>query len=127
MRYPDYLRTALLLGLAGAATPVVAQETDDDEAETKTIAEVTENSERFDGLFTLYRDRETGQSYLEIGVDQLDREYLYIAVSTDGVVQGGHFRGNYRDNRVLSLSRHFDRIEIRSENTAFYFDPDSPL
>jgi len=128
MRYPDYLRTALLLCLAGAATSIVAQETDDDdEAATKTIAELTENSERFDGLFTLYRDRETGQSYLEIGVAQLDQEYLYIAVSTDGVVQGGHFRGSYRDNRVLSLSRHFDRIEIRSENTAFYFDPDSPL
>jgi hypothetical protein len=74
MRYPDYLRTALLLGLAGAATPIVAQEAgDDDEAAAETIAELTENSERFDGLFTLYRDRETGQSYLEIGVAQLDQ------------------------------------------------------
>jgi len=128
MRYPDYLKAALLVALAAVITPVVAQEADEDtEAEAKTIAELTENSERFEGLFTLYRDRETGQSYLEIGVDQLQQEYLYIAVSTDGVVQGGHFRGNYRDNRVLSLSRHFDRIEIRSENTAFYFDPDSPL
>ncbi len=128
MKYADQLPTALLLSIAVFASPLAAQEADEeDETDTKTIAETTENSDRFDGLFTLYRDRDTGQSYLEIGAEQLDREYIYMAVSTDGVVQGGHFRGNYRDNRVLSLTRHFDRIEIRSENTAFYFDPDSPL
>ena len=128
MKYADHLPTALLLSIAALSSPLAAQEADEeDETDTKTIAETTENSDRFDGLFTLYRDRDTGQSYLEIGAEQLDREYIYMAVSTDGVVQGGHFRGNYRDNRVLSLTRHFDRIEIRSENTAFYFDPDSPL
>ncbi|MEE8248597.1 MAG: zinc-dependent metalloprotease [Gammaproteobacteria bacterium] len=128
MKYADQLPTALLLSIAALSSPLAAQEADEDaETENKTIAETTENSDRFDGLFTLYRDRDTGQSYLEIGAEQLNREYIYMAVSTDGVVQGGHFRGNYRDNRVLSLTRHFDRIEIRSENTAFYFDPDSPL
>ncbi|MEE8236876.1 MAG: hypothetical protein V3S67_01065, partial [Gammaproteobacteria bacterium] len=128
MKYADQLPTALLLSIAALSSPLAAQEADEDaETENKTIAETTENSDRFDGLFTLYRDRDTGQSYLEIGAEQLDREYIYMAVSTDGVVQGDHFRGNYRDNRVLSLTRHFDRIEIRSENTAFYFDPDSPL
>ncbi len=128
MKYADQLPTALLLSIAALSSPLAAQEADEeDETDTKTIGETTENSDRFDGLFTLYRDRNTGQSYLEIGAEQLNREYIYMAVSTDGVVQGGHFRGNYRDNRVLSLTRHFDRIEIRSENTAFYFDPDSPL
>ena len=128
MKYADHLSTALMLSIIGISSSIVAQEADEDaETETKTIAEIIENSDRFDGLFTLYRDRDTGESYLEIGSDQLDQEYIYIAVSTDGVVQGGHFRGNYRDNRVLSLTRHFDRIEIRSENTAFYFNPDSPL
>lgn len=128
MKYADHLPTALLLSIIGISSSIIAQEADEDaETETKTIAEIVENSDRFDGLFTLYRDRDTGESYLEIGSDQLDQEYIYIAVSTDGVVQGGHFRGNYRDNRVLSLTRHFDRIEIRSENTAFYFNPDSPL
>jgi hypothetical protein len=131
MKNPEYLPTALLLGITGISGPLVAQEADeadeDDETEIETIAEITEDSDRFDGLFTMYRDRNTGESYLEIGTEQLDQDYIYIAVSTDGVVQGGHFRGNYRDNRVLSLTRHFDKIEIRSENTAFYFDPDSPL
>ena len=98
MKYADQLPTALLLSIAALSSPLAAQEADEeDETENKTIAEITENSDRFDGLFTLYRDRDSGQSYLEIGAEQLDREYIYMAVSTDGVVQGGHFRGNYRD------------------------------
>ena len=109
--------------------PVFAQEADeaDDTDAIKTIAESTENSDRFDGLFAFYRDRDTGETLMEIAREQLNREFIYVAVSTDGVVEGGHFRGRYRDNRILSLTRHFDRIEMRSENTAFYFDPESPL
>jgi len=102
-----------------------ASETEEDE--TKTIAELTENSDRLDGLFTLYRDRDTGVVHIAIEREQLDKEYIYLAVTTDGVVQANHFRGAYRDNRVISLQRHFNRIELRSENTAYYFDPDSPL
>ena len=128
MNYRDFLFNALLLCFFNASGPLIAQESDEEaEDETQTIAEITENSDRHEGLFTLYRDRETGKTYLELAANQLDREYIYIAVSTDGVVQGGHFRGNYRDNRVVSVTRHFDRIELRSENTAFYFNPDSPL
>jgi hypothetical protein len=97
------------------------------EEKAETIASLTENSERFDGLFTLYRDRDTGAIHMAIDADQLDREYIYLAVTADGVVQANQYRGSYRDNRVISLRRHFDRIELRSENTAYYFDPDSPL
>ena len=112
------------------AMPAPAQEADgeaDEEEDRRTIAELTENSDRHDGLFTLYRDRETGETHLAVTPEQLDREYIYVSVSTDGVVEGGTFRGNYRENRVLSVRRHFDRIEIRAENSAFHFDPDSPL
>ncbi|GIT14276.1 MAG: hypothetical protein CM1200mP36_00320 [Gammaproteobacteria bacterium] len=130
MKHP--LRTLLTLGvltlvIAQLALPQEPDEADEENRATKTIAETTENSDRFEGLFTIYRDRDSGAPHMEISPEQLDREYIYVAVSTDGVVQGGHFRGRYRDNRILSLARHFDRIEIRAKNTAFYFDPESPL
>jgi hypothetical protein len=95
--------------------------------EPKTIAELTENSDRHDGLFTVYRDRRNGQVHLALRPDQLDREYIYTAITSDGVVAANHFRGNFRENRIIRLTRHFDRIELRAENTAFYFDPASPL
>jgi len=99
-----------------------------DEADSpKTIAELTAESDRFEGLFTLFRDRDSGEARLLIKADQLGREYIYFAVSMDGVPQGGHFRGNFRSNRMISLNRRFDRVEFRFENTAFYFDPASPL
>ena len=47
---------ALLLSSAAISIPLGAQEDDEDD-ETETIAETTENSDRFDGFFTLYRDR----------------------------------------------------------------------
>ena len=128
MHDPFRLSIALCLTLLLWFTPAFAQEADDDEADDdKTIAELTENSDRYDGLFTLYRDRDTGETHMAIMPGQLDREYIYFAVSTDGVVEGGHFCGNYRDNRVVSIGRHFDRIEIRAENAAFYFNPENPL
>jgi hypothetical protein len=93
----------------------------------KSIAELTENADRHEGLFTVYRDRESGAVHLALRPEQLDREYIYTAVTVDGIVDARHFRGNYRDNRIIRLARHFDRIELRAENTAFYFDPGSPL
>ncbi len=117
----------VLFFLLITALSVSSQETDESTDIPETIAEVTENSDRISGLFTLYRDKKTGTTHMEIAPTQLNREYIYVAVSTDGVVEGGHFRGRYRDNRILSLTRYFDKIEIRSQNTAFYFDPESPL
>ncbi len=115
-----------LMSLA-LATPGNAQDSDADEDGPQTIAEITADSDRFEGLFTLFRDRESGETHLLIRPEQLDREYIYFAVSTNGVRQGGHFRGNFRDNRIISISRHYDRIEFHYENTSFYFDPEHPL
>ena len=67
MKYRHSLLIAPLLCLFNVSGSLIAQESDEDaEDETKTIAEITENSDRHEGLFTLYRDRETGKTYLEL-------------------------------------------------------------
>lgn len=122
-------RFVLVLAAVFLAVPVMAQDPSEEESgnEQKTIAEITEDSDRIDGLFTLYRDRKTGALHMAVEAEQLGEELIYLAATDDGVVAAGHFRGNYRDNRVVSLERYFDRLELRSRNTAFYFDPESPL
>ena len=95
--------------------------------EAKSIAAITAASERIDGFFTLFRKRADGSVHMLVREDQLEQEFIYTVVAQDGVVQGGHFRGQYRDNKVLVLRRHFDRIEFVETNTGFYFDPASPL
>ena len=126
-------RALAALSLAIAMTHGVpaawsAEGAQDAEAKPKTIAELVADSDRKDGLFTLFRDRKTGQVRMLIGKDQLDKEFVYFAQASNGVPQVGFiFRGAYLVNDVVTVRRHFDRIEFVAENTRFYFDPDSPL
>jgi len=95
--------------------------------EKKSIDEIAAASERLDGFFTILRKRSDGSVHMLVREDQLGQEFIHTVIAQDGVVQGGHFRGQYRDNKVLVLRRHFDRIEFVENNTSFYFDPASPL
>ena len=55
----------ILLALASVilSTPISAQENgaEEEEDSPRTIADITAESDRFDGLFTLFRDRESGE------------------------------------------------------------------
>jgi hypothetical protein len=99
------------------------------EDEQKTIEEVLEDSDRIDGLFTLYRDRNTGDLRMLLSEDQLDKTYLYFFYTENGVPAAGHFRGAFGDNqaKVFHVSRFFDRIEFIVENSNFWFDSDTAI
>jgi hypothetical protein len=86
-----------------------------------------EKSVAFEGLFTVYQDTTNGSAKLAISEDQLDKEYIYFGLSEDGVLEAGHFRGAYRDNKVFKIQRYFDRIEFVALNTNYFFDDESPL
>jgi hypothetical protein len=93
----------------------------------KTIAELTKDSDRIDGLFTFFRHPDTGKVHWLIAPSQIDREYIYTAAYRDGVREVGQFRGRFAGNQIVSLRRHYDRVEFVAENTGFYFDPDNAL
>lgn len=98
-----------------------------DKPEKASFSDSIKGSDLHDGLIRVYRHRDTGEVQLGIRPEQLDQQFIYVTMTSDGVVEGGHFRGQYRENTVLTLRRHFDRIEFVKENTNFYFNPDSPL
>ncbi|MGD8976460.1 MAG: zinc-dependent metalloprotease [Gammaproteobacteria bacterium] len=105
-----------------AATP-----SGDAEAEA-TIGSLTENSDRFEGLFDLFVDRDTGEVRMLIEPEDLEHEYLYVATTQDAPLESGRFRGRYEGtDAILAIRRHFKQIEFVKENVNFYFDPDSPL
>jgi len=97
------------------------------EDEAVSYASVVEKSEHFEGFFDVYRDKESGETYLAIKPGQIDQEFIYNSVVVDGVVEGGAFRGAFADNKIISIRRHFKRIEFVNDNTAFYFDPNNTL
>ncbi len=84
-------------------------------------------SKAIEGLFTVYQDTTDASTKMLIREDQIGKEFIYWGHTVDGVPQVGHFRGNYRDNKIFSIQRYFDRIEFVVENTAFYFDEDNPI
>jgi len=93
----------------------------------KTLEEVVEKFEAIDGFFKMYRDKKTGDLYMELTEDQLDKEFIYFSQIVDGPGAGGTFRGAYRGTKVIKFSKHFQNIEITEQNANFYFDPDNAL
>jgi hypothetical protein len=93
----------------------------------KKISAVTKGAEVFEGLFDMYRDTITGESWMAIPIEAFSSEYIYFSQVEDGVLQTGNFRGSYGGSKVISFRRAYNSIEIIGENTSYYFDPESPL
>ncbi len=125
------MTTALVAGglfFAGAAG---AQDEDagdkDDDKSPPTIEEKTKDFEKAEGLFTFYTDPKSGDVYMEVAESQLDDEFIAFSYSENGVLEAGTFRGAYRDNRVISINRHYEKLEFIEENTAYYFDENNAI
>lgn len=99
----------------------------DKPAPAKTIAELTKSSTKFAGLFTLYQDTVTGALQMVVRKDQVGKEFIYFSVTDEGALPAGQFRGAFGPNTVFAVRKTFNKIEFVTQNTAFYFDPASPL
>lgn len=102
------------------------KETRDKDA-TKSIDEVVKKCKKYDGLFTIYQDSTNGKIYILVNKNQLDKEYIQFTQVMDGPVDFYAMRGAYRPSKVFKISRYFDKIEFRLENTSYYFDPNNPI
>jgi len=90
-------------------------------------AEKIKNADVYEGLFTLYRDPDKGNVYIEISEDQLNKEYIHFSYIENGVSDAGFFRGNFRGSKVFKIEKYYNRIEFIQENTTYYFDEESTL
>ncbi|MCH8501317.1 MAG: zinc-dependent metalloprotease [Aliidiomarina sp.] len=112
-------------------TPLVyaeeAKENGEKKEEEKSYSDLIKDLDAHEGLFNLYQDPKTGKMQFSIADEQLDKPFLYFATTVDGVVEAGHFRGNYRETKVVEFRRYFDRIDIVVLNNNFHFDEDSAL
>ncbi|WP_241974317.1 zinc-dependent metalloprotease [Aliidiomarina minuta] len=115
---------ATLLALSLGTAPALADENGD---EDKTYADHVAELIASEGIFNFYRDDESGKTMLSISEEQLDTPFIYHAQTMDGVVEAGHFRGNYRQTRLLEFRRHYDRIDVVSYTPRYQFDENNPL
>jgi hypothetical protein len=92
------------------------------EDKKQSIAEKTKTCKKTDGLFPLFQDTVNGNLYLMVKKSHLNRQYIYFAYTENGVLQAGHFKGSFRDNKVFTVKKYFDKVEFVVQNTNFYFD-----
>ena len=93
----------------------------------KSISEVTKKAIAEEGLFTMYRDTVSGETWMAISQEAFQNEYIYFSQVEDGVLQTGNHRGSYGGSKIISFRKNYERIEVIGENTSFYYDPESPL
>ncbi len=142
--HPDRITAILAAILSAMALMVTAEEEKSDDAEkdsekedkkeeVKSIDEVLEDCDTKAGLFPLHQNRKTGKLFIEISEEQIakggndDPEFIHFSHTLDGVPDLGLFRGQFGQERVFTIRRHFERIEFVAENTSFFFNPDSAL
>lgn len=93
----------------------------------KSISDLIKTSKVNEGLFTVYQDSITGSIKMLVSEEQLDKEFIYFSQIMDGVMEANSFRGAYGDSKVIKIKKYFNNIEFETQNTSFYFDPNSPL
>lgn len=118
---------ASLIAMSLMLSPAWAEEEAAEEEAEKGYAELIAELSAQEGLFNFYRNDETGETMLSLREDQLDTPFIYHAQTIDGVVEAGHFRGSFRQTRLIEFRRHFNRIEVVSWNPRFVFDESNPL
>ncbi|WP_105265483.1 zinc-dependent metalloprotease [Pseudoalteromonas sp. T1lg76] len=117
------LTLALSLALGSQAT--LAK--DKEEEKTKTLAQTTADHILYDGVFDFYQDPKSGDNLMVITEAQLNKPYVYFAHTVDGVTDAGHFRGAYRETKLIEFRRYFDRVDIVSKTPRYQFNDDSAI
>ncbi|NNN44895.1 MULTISPECIES: zinc-dependent metalloprotease [unclassified Vibrio] len=114
------LTSALLISFPVSASPPP-------DAHSLSYRNIVETMSHKEGFLNFYRDQITGETLFSIHESQLHHPMIYLAQSLDGIVETGHFRGNYRQTRIIEFRRYFDRIDIVALNPRFQFDVNHPL
>ena len=115
-------------GAASAqASPPSAGAQSGTQAQRRTIASVTRGNTRHDGLFTVFQDTTNGSVHMLIPKAKLGRDFIYFTQVVDAPTIAGRFRGMFAANNAFTVRRHFNRVEVVTQNTSFWFDPSSAL
>ncbi len=69
--------------------------------DTKTIAEATESCTKIEGLFPIYQDTAKGNIFMEVRLDQMNKEFLHFFHSENGSLNAGWVKGNYGWESIL--------------------------
>lgn len=120
----------LLLMQESEAAPAESESADKEAAEEKKEKSMTEKlaeKAAFPGLMDVYRDEKDGSGFVVITDDMLNKPILYMAHTVNGALDAGHFKGAYRDGKLIEFRKYFDRIDVVALNPRYYFDQSNAI
>lgn len=92
----------------------------------KPFGEITENAETLVGLFTIYRQSETGKIYLEIQPEQLNKNFFCTATLASGLGELGLYRGWPLQDFAFQWRRVGNKVQLVVPNLNFRPEPGDP-
>ncbi len=111
------------------ATPAKKPATSSDGEEKpdfKPFEQVTKNLKKHTGLFTLYQNARTGQTYGEVLPSQLNQNYLCTFTLESGVGQYGLYRGMPLGEMLFYFRRVSNSLELVVRNVNFRVKQGNP-
>ena len=96
------------------------------EAQDNSYEELVDGYEKLEGMFTLYRDQETGQTLMEVQPEQLNKNFLCAIALESGIGEAGLISGIPIRDFVFQLRKQQDNIQFVLPNIKFRtneFDP----
>ncbi len=121
------ISVALMLAISSHSAIAEDDKKSKKEKKEKSIASMIKDKTHAKGLLNFYLDEKTGKNLLVLEESQLNTPILYFAHTVDGLADAGHFRGGYRDNKIIEFRRHFDRIDVITKTPRYLFDENNPL
>jgi hypothetical protein len=82
---------------------------------------------KVEGLFTMYLDTATGNAFMLVKENQINKQFIYFTYTENGPLSTGHNRGIFRETKVFEINKYFGKIEFNTINNSFYFDSSSAL
>ncbi|NES77636.1 MULTISPECIES: zinc-dependent metalloprotease [unclassified Okeania] len=92
---------------------ISAEERDD------SYEKLIDGSEKLEGIFTIYRDEETGKTLMEVKPEQLNQNFLSVITLESGIGEAGLISGIPIRDFVFQLRQHQDNIQFVLPNLNF--------
>ena len=111
---------------AALSAPPPSREQSSEQQPLQPFEEVVKDSQKLEGLFTLYRNKATNKVYLEIQPKQLDKKFLCFVTLASGLGEGGIFSGLPIGDFLFQLRRVQNSVQFVIPNINFRTSPGDP-
>ncbi len=118
---------AATLDIPHPSSQLVAQlEEDAEQPELQSFNEIIKDTQKSAGLFTLYRQKETGKIYLEIKPEQLNKNYFASITMESGIGERGIYSGLPIKDFLFYFRRVNNNLLFTVRNVRYRTRPEDP-